>query len=408
MLAVSGIVINLVVTGFRDAAALGVFNLTYAVYVVASQIAAMGIHYSVLRQTALLADNSSERAKMLGTAAISAFCFGVLTFLALLLSEGALKHLFDEPQTVVAIRYAACGLVLFPVTKVLIGFVNGARHMRAFSIFQASRYLLVMAWVTAVSMSSRPFEEAALGFLFAEVFTIAGALIYLWVQGELASIGFSFAWVRTHFEFGSKSLLAGMFVEMNARIDVLLIGIFLSDRSVGIYSFAAMLADGLYHLLAMVRVNFNPLLVAAMRDRSWEESQKLLRLSKKFLPLGTGAFAVVLVGALWLASTYLLPEKGLEDGILSLAILMVGLTAIAAFVPFDNLLMVSGFPMSQTYQQMAVVFCNASLNLFLVPKIGIEGAAIATSVGYIIGIVMLCRLADKHIGWNLITNSVRG
>lgn len=408
VLAVSGVVINLVITGLRDAASLGVFNLTYAIYVVASQIAAMGIHYSVLRQTALLQSEPVDRGRMLGTAALSAMVLGFCTFLVLVLSEGLLKHFFDQPQTVIAVRYAACGLILFPVTKVLIAFVNGARHMRAFSMLQASRYIIVMVWVAGIAASTRPFEESALGFLVAEIFTICGALIYLLRQGELASIGFDLAWVKKHLDFGSKSLLAGMFVEMNARIDVLLIGAFLSDRSVGIYSFAAMLADGLYHLLAMIRVNFNPLLVAAMRDRSWSESQNLLRLSKKYLPLGTGAFGLFLVASLWVLATYIIPAKGLEDGVLSLAILMVGLTLISSFVPFDNLLMVSGFPMSQTYQQMVVVACNAALNVFLVPRIGIEGAAIATSVGYVVGIVMLCRLSNKHVGWNLITNTVRG
>jgi hypothetical protein len=45
-----------------------------------------------------------------------------------------------------------------------------------------------------------------------------------------------------------------------------MIGIFLPDREVGIYSFAAMMVDGMYHVLAMVRLNFNPVLVAAVRD----------------------------------------------------------------------------------------------------------------------------------------------
>ena len=53
MLAASGMVINLVVAGARDAAALGVFNQAYAVYIIASQLATLGLHYSVLRHAAL-------------------------------------------------------------------------------------------------------------------------------------------------------------------------------------------------------------------------------------------------------------------------------------------------------------------------------------------------------------------
>ncbi|MCC6247653.1 MAG: hypothetical protein IT499_07825, partial [Rubrivivax sp.] len=53
LLAASGMVINLVVAGVRDAAALGVFNQAYAVYIIASQLATLGLHYSVLRHAAL-------------------------------------------------------------------------------------------------------------------------------------------------------------------------------------------------------------------------------------------------------------------------------------------------------------------------------------------------------------------
>jgi len=68
VLALSGIVINITITALRDAAALGVFNLAYAVYIVASQIATWGLHYSVLRHGAYHAEDPGERAALLGEA----------------------------------------------------------------------------------------------------------------------------------------------------------------------------------------------------------------------------------------------------------------------------------------------------------------------------------------------------
>ena len=61
VLALSGIVINIVITGLRDAAALGVFNLAYAVYIIASQFAVWGLHYSVLRHTAFYEQDAKAR-----------------------------------------------------------------------------------------------------------------------------------------------------------------------------------------------------------------------------------------------------------------------------------------------------------------------------------------------------------
>ena len=67
-----------------------------------------------------------------------------------------------------------------------------------------------------------------------------------------------------HLVFGFRGLGAGMFAEFNSRVDVLVIGFFLEDRAVGIYSFAAMLVDGIYHVLAMIRINFNPISAIVM------------------------------------------------------------------------------------------------------------------------------------------------
>ena len=68
VLAISGIVINIVIMGFRDAAALGVFNLAYAVYIMLSQFAVWGLHYSVLRHAAYYESDPEERGHMLLTA----------------------------------------------------------------------------------------------------------------------------------------------------------------------------------------------------------------------------------------------------------------------------------------------------------------------------------------------------
>ena len=314
--------------------------------------------------------------------------------------------LFENKLVGDSIRYAAFGLLFFPLNKVLISYLNGLRHMRAFSVFQASRYIVVMAWVTAISLSHLPFELATLSFLIAEAVTTAAAAVYIWYAKLATEARISLNWISRHIAFGSKSLLSGMFVEMNSRVDVLLLGVFLDEKLVGIYSFAAMLVDGLYHLLAMVRVNFNPVLVATVRDKKWQSGIDLLRISKRYGFAATGGVSILIFAAFYVLATYIVPDKGLIAGAPSLMVLLVGLTAISAFVPFDNLLLVAGYPAYQTVQHLTVVLLNVVLNVSLVPIWGIEGAAFATIAGYLVGIGMLIAMCRYLIGWNLVTNSM--
>jgi Na+-driven multidrug efflux pump len=76
------------------------------------------------------------------------------------------------------------------------------------------------------------------------------------------------------------------------------------------------------------------------------------------------------------------------------------------FVPFDNLMVVSGHPGYQATQQMLTVIMNALLAALLIPALGIEGAAIGTAAGYTSGIIMLLLLSHRMLGWDLLKNTV--
>jgi O-antigen/teichoic acid export membrane protein len=403
-LAISGIVINVVLASARDAAALGVFNLAYAVYIVASQVATLGLHYSVLRYSALHAQDRPRLLEMFSTAAVLTLALGVTAAVVVLALAEPLGDLFDSPRAGRALGNAAPGLALFSLNKVLLSFLNGLRMMRAHALLQSGRYFTIMVMVALVAFSDWPIEYATLSFLAAEVVTTIAAFAFLSRQQLTPRLRIARDWLREHLRFGFRGLAAGLFAEFNSRIDVLMIGIFLPDREVGIYSFAAMLVDGMYHVLTMVRLNFNPLLVAALRDSDREGAVRLRKRSGPWLVAATLAMSLGIIALLWLLAGYIIPGKGLAEGIVPLGILCTGLVAIAFLVPFDNLLLVTGHPGYQTLQQFTTVAANVTLCLLLIPVLGIAGAAIGTSVSYVAGISALVLLSRRVLGWRLITN----
>ena len=408
VLAISGIVINIVITGFRDAAALGVFNLAYAVYIVISQFAVWGLHYSVLRHAAYHESDPEQRGHMLLTATICSVVTGLVAAVSLIMTAPLFAKAFNSETTGAAICNAALGLTLFPLNKVLIAYLNGMRRMKTFAVLQAFRYVAVMIMVSAIAVSTLPIETATLGFLVAEVLTVMLACLYIVKQRLTGSLRFTPGWIARHYRFGTRVLPAGMFAEVNSRVDVLMIGFFLSDRATGIYSFAAMLVDGVYHVLAMVRINFNPVLVAAIRDRDWQTAQNLRHQSRRIVLPVTVLLALGLIAGYYMFTAWLMPpDKGLLEGLPSLAILLAGITLICFLVPFDNLLMVSGHPAYQTLQQLALVGTNIGVALLLLPVFGIEGAALGTAASYIAGILVAVFFANRLLGWNLLNNRVK-
>jgi len=406
VLAASGILINLVISYFRNAEDLGVFNLAYSVYIIVSQIAVFGIHYSVLRNAAHHAENRAMLGAILGSAIAPVLVLGLIWTGVIFALKPWLVLFFDSERAARSIAVGALGITLFPVTKVLISFLNGLQEMEAFAILQAGRYIIVASVATVFAISSFPFEYASICFLIAELVTLLAAGAYIFARSFVASFRIERTWLSYHLTFGGKCLAAGMFGELNTRVDVLILGSLLSDGAVGIYSFAAMLLDGLYHLLAMVRVNFNPLLVKAVRDHTWPDAQKILRISKTFVPLIMGVLALCVFTFYWIVTMYFIPERGLQEGLVVLFILLSGLVVTSGLIPFDNLLLVSGHPGYQTFQQVIAFLANVIGNVALIPILGLEGAAIGTACSYVAATLVLVLMSKKLLGWNLITNSV--
>jgi O-antigen/teichoic acid export membrane protein len=403
ILAVSGILINLFVVAARDSAALGVFNQTYSVYIVVSQFAVAGVHYSVMRHAAFHEADRLELGRLLSSAILPAVVLGALFSIAVYMAEDWFSGLFDSAETGRAVSISALGIVLFPLNKVLISFLNGLRHMAAFATLQALRYVIVALVAIGVAFSAMPFEYALYCFIIAEFVTSLLALAYIvWLKLCIWQLPGGH-WINRHFIFGGKSMAAGLFGEINTRIDVLMLGIFLPDRDVGIYSFAAFFLDGLFHMLVMIRVNFNPYLVGALRDGKQDDLNALLRKTRLRVPLVMAAMSLLSVAAYYLLCTLVLPGQGLLEGMPSLIILLGGMVLVSGFVPYDNLMLASGHPAYQTLQQMVAVTANVIGNLLLIPIFHIEGAALGTACGFILGTLMLIVMAKRMLGWNLLS-----
>ena len=296
VLAFSGILINLIIAGQYGAEALGIFNQVYAVYVMASQFAVGGLQYSALKH---VAEGAGDRCRQ-GQAAWSGVCIVLVWAVPLAamvyLLSGVIGAVMDSVAVGRAMGLAAPGLAFFALNKVLLGILNGLRHMREFAIGQALRYLLMIAYVLTAVFLGLPGYWLGATFTVAEVALTVFLVAMVVPHVPLAREAFSLNWLKTHAAFGFKGFLSGVILESNARVDVVMLGLFLSDRAVGIYSFASMLAEGFYNLLGVVRNNVNPILVQMLKEDRFVDIQAMVRQLQWYLYPTTAGLALLLVG----------------------------------------------------------------------------------------------------------------
>jgi O-antigen/teichoic acid export membrane protein len=393
-----GILLNVLVGAFYDPGTLGAFNQVFAAYILFSQFAVGGIHYSALKYVAERGGDEGRAPAVvvvgaLLPAALLAACFSALFWAV----SGLLGTVLDSESVAEGIAWATPGLFLFAVNKVLLGVLNGQQRMKCYAVLQALRPLLLIATFLALGLGGAPGACLPVVFSAAEAAVFVASLVVL-RNSLLGSMAGLWGWVCLHVAFGLRSFLSGVMTELNTRVDILLLGYFATDRVVGIYSLAAILAEGVFQLLVVLRNNFSPVLVRLIHAGEAARLRNLMRRGK----LGTyalmacvGAAAVLLYP--WGAS--LVGDGGdFLAGWPVFALLMGGIVLSAGYMPFGNLLLLAGRPGLHTLMTAGVVAFNAAGNALLIPVWGAEGSALATGAAFVFSALLLAVLSRAAVG----------
>lgn len=399
VMAITGLILNFFVAAHFGVETLGVFNQIYAVYVITAQFAVMGLHDSAQKHTAEL-DHATEHRDVVSAAAlVLAAGFGLAAAAAVYLLSGPIGVLASSAPVGKGIALAAPGLLFFAINKVLMGVLNGIRRMKAFAAAQAFRIVMILVSCLVIAGLGEPGYVLGLSFTIAEV-VLLPVLLFL-VRPRMVDFarGAEFGhWLRTHFRFGTKALINGVLAESYIRIDIIMLGIFVSDHDVGIYSFAALFIEGLYQVPVVMRTVANPVLV---RLFSAGDRSEMTRFYRRVAGLSLLVFALA-AGAVLLVFPYLAPFFPDDLVPLSYPILMVlasGLLIYSAVIPLDHILLQAGQPGRQSLLMTVNVLVNAALNLALIPYFGIYGAAAATAVAFVTASLLVNAAAWRWLGF---------
>ena len=397
ILAVSGIIISALIARFYGPAHLGVFNQVFAIYIVASQFAVGGLQFSVLKHVSEYVEERDTCNRIISSAIVMTLLLAVTMSAIILGLRDFIGDVLGSPDVSAALLYVIPGIACFAVNKVLMAVVNGYRHMPAYAFFQALRYVSLASLLVAAILIQLPGTKLPLIVSGAEILLLISLAIYtLRLYAPVAPSRW-LDWARRHIVFGAKAFPAGALQESNTRVDVLMLGLFAGDRLVGIYSLAAMFAEGMAQLGVVLRTNLNPVIANMYFSGRKDELQGIIKRGIKMFYI---AMAVVLLLACIGYPLFVRVFVGGGDFMASwplFCILMLGLALSAGYSPFRMLLVQTGHPGIYTLMITAIVLSTIMLNGLLIPFWGMYGAAIATGISFILGALYLKFLAKRYL-----------
>lgn len=401
-LAVTGIAINLVIGRQMGPAALGSFNQVFALLIFGSQISVLGIHFSVLKRVSILAVADEQgTARKIGENVTSALLV-VLAISAAVSVVGfamtpLIGWLFDSEDVARGWLWVVPALVFFSLNKVLLNSVNGVGNMRAFAALQALRYAAMAIGLLLFLVLRLPAYALPAIITGAEA-TLFGALIgYVY---RLAPLGLGDDWrrvAREHISFGFRGALGGTLAEMNTRVDVLILGIFVGDKQVGIYSIAALVVEAMFLTTIVFRNIVNPRLARDMDGGRLKELSAFLRHYIWLICVAMAVASIAVYVSYPVFVRYVLADTDYLQAHSVLAILLAGLTVASGYALVDMLLIQGGRPGMQTVYKLIVVATNVVLNFALVPVFGMVGAAVGTAGAFLASVVAIKLMARRYL-----------
>jgi O-antigen/teichoic acid export membrane protein len=387
VLAVSGYTMQIVVNYGFGVDGLGEFNSALAYFLIASLVTTLGSNFGVLSfaSNPKNKDLNIQLVILLKAFKLTLIGFFIVFILTLLFVEfvnfSYLKNNFS-------MVYLSVGTLFFGLNKVLLSFINALNQMSRYYVLQASRYIIMLSFTALFVFYFGKIESLSFVFISTEISVLLTLVIlqvkkehftYLGHLNELKKVEI------VNFNFHSlKSLPGGVIQELAVRVDIMMLTIMSSAKSVGYYSIAAMIAEGMNQILVVWRDSFSPVFAHYLHQGVHE----LNKFIKKVLIKAFLGFSLLLILTFVLYDPILQLMFGKEITMYSkvpYGILILGLFGAIPFTLLQLLPNQFGKPGIMSLITLVSVIVNIVCNYLFIPIWGMNGAAIATALSWFVG-----------------------
>ncbi|MCZ2845869.1 MAG: flippase, partial [Candidatus Bathyarchaeota archaeon] len=377
----------------------GAFFLGFAVFKVTGMIAELGLPNGIVRYVAIFHGARDERrVKGIIASVVTAAIFSgiVVASLVILLSKTIAFNLLHKMELTNVLRFFALAIPFTTLTTMLVFSTQGFKIMkyRVFvrEIFEPSLRLIM---VIILFIFGWKLYGVIFAYLIPGIFGTLLAFYYLKkifpqiTRGEVLPIYET----KKLLDFSWPLLLVQFFGLTILWTDTLMLGFFKTFKDVGIYSAAQRTAL----LGSIIMISFNSIFAPVISDLyNRRELNKLNNLFKTVAKwIFTFSFPIFLLMIFFAKSILNIFGSEFIPGATCLIILSIGWLIHSSTGSVGQMITMTGRPKLNLMNVTGVLISNIILNLLLIPKYGILGAAIATAIS--LGLINMITILEGSL-----------
>ena len=389
-----GVVISIIIARVLGPQGKGFYTLYLMILSLPIQILSLGVSVSVIY---FLGKRIYSKDVIFKSVVVLSFAVGVIIGIILLLSSSFIKtniiknDLFFY-KTLIIISLLAPLWILW---NYLLSIYRGLNNFKKYNFLVLFNKFLYLLFILVVLIFAATTSHCSIlcALLVAYIVSIIWGIIWLKPNVNFFKINFIQP-LKNLIYFNLKGHLGTIIQFFNYRLDIFLIGYFLTAKEVGYYSIGVGIAELLWYLPNAVSI------VLLSRTALANNRKEInLRTSKTvsfvFWTMILSCLVIFLLGKYIIGLMY---GKNFLPAVGPLKWLLPGIISLSIWKVLCNDLAGRGLPQYKFYSSLPSFFITVLLNIILIPKLGIIGAAITTSIAYFISTVIIICIYTRISG----------
>jgi len=388
---------QILLTRVLGAQAYGLYALGQSVMKITQQVSMLGLQNGIVRFGAIYMGEGDKR-RLKGTilfalviSTASSLAAGLLLFF---LANWIAVHIFDEPGLAVVLRGFALSLPFYALLTVSAFSARAFRRMEYdVGIYEVFHPAVTLTIVGIAFLLGFRLMGAVTGFVISSALAAGlGVFSIHRIFPDLISNLRPIYEFRKILPYSLTVFLVGFSYVFLSQTDRVMLGYFGAAQDVGVYKVAAVTAYQLTVIIGAFNAIFSPI----MSDL--HNKHQMGKLEGLFRTVGRWAFTltlpVFLVIALFGEKIMGIFGSGFVEGLVPLVVLGAAQVVSASVGSAVVMLTMAGHQKAELANGVVLGLLNVLLNVWLIPRYGMLGAAIATGIS--IALISIVRVIEVY------------
>ncbi len=390
-LGISSLAVIVVPALYFQQSQIGVIGICLSLQYILSQLFGSGLHFSSLYYKSVALSTSEDTycsiSSKINVTLITVF-FGILFYFLFPL----IATIYDNFSLNDFKEFLILSVIFIAINKVFLSELNAVKKFNLIGKLYLMKSVIFSGIILLVVAHKIDFKEyIKYQLLVPELIIYLCYLLKTMILFLKKTETFSLKHTKRDLLFGVKSLWGTIFFEASTKIDVLLLGIYVTPERVGIYSVISMISDLFLNISSVLRTLVNPDITMNFITNK-PNFVKFITAKVKISYKVLVPFLLLTTIVYYAVTTYLPQLLVYKEGFHSLLILAFFLSLASGFIPLMLTFGQIGKPNLQSLTFFVFFMSNLILNIVFIPLFGIEGASIATGLSYLIYVFCFKRL----------------